>query len=253
MDRPLLPTSITVRGRINTAARWALRRCPVALGGLPLLLLSVTGPAAAQDGPLPNAGDGSTFVLELRTFAGGAALSLSDTDESTSRSKPVVDFDAMAWGAGARAGWNIDAHFQLGASASVVNYWRSGKLDMRNAQTTGDYFFQFDDTPTLWAPIGAFVEIHLWRDVGAFVGLAVSLGYVPPVGKPRPNSIDPEMYLAGYALEAGYDSSRSAPYAVGVFLRYSAWTGGESPLSTDFPEGLTLGELTIGARWAIRL
>lgn len=28
------------------------------------------------------------------------------------------------------------------------------------------------------------------------------------------------------------------------------WTGSESPLHTDPPEGMTLGEWTLGARWA---
>ena len=229
----------------------AFARKRAALAGVPLCL-TLAGSAAAQDGPAASAADGSSFVLELRTFGGAAALKLRSADESTLRTEAVVDFDAIAWGAGARAGWDLSADVQLGVTASIVKYWRAGKLEVRDPEAFGDYYFQFDDTPSLWAPVGAFLELHPVRDVGAFVGLALSLGYVPAVAHPRPNSNDAEMYMAGYALEAGYESSRSSPHTFGVFLRYCAWTGGESPLYTDFPEGLSLGELTIGTRWAFR-
>ena len=56
-------------------------------------------------------------------------------------------------------------------------------------------------------------------------------------------------YLAGCALEIGYDTDRCAPHVFGAFLRYGAWIGTESPLFTDFPDELSSGELTIGARW----
>ncbi|MEO8184137.1 MAG: hypothetical protein ABI895_35405 [Deltaproteobacteria bacterium] len=247
----LLPSSNTPQSGGFTLMPRRLCRWHGPLGVLPLCL-SLSGSAAADDGLAASAADRSSFVLELRTFGGGAALKLRATDESGSQTKPVVDFDAISWGAAARVGWDLGAHVQLGATASVAKYWRIGTLEVHDAQTFDDYYFQFDDSPSLWAPIGAFVEIHSSADLGIFIGLALSLGYVPPVARPRAGSSDAEMYMAGYALEAGYDASRSGPHSFGVFLRYSAWAGGESPLHTDFPESLRLAELTLGARWAFR-
>jgi hypothetical protein len=215
-----------------------------------LATLFLCGNAAADEGRALHTHEDSSFVLDLRTFAGIATHRLSATDEATSRSKEVVDFDALAWGAAARVGFDASAHVRLGATASVEQYWRTGELAVRDAEALGDRFFQFDDTPRLWSPLGLFAELHPWADLGAFVGLSLALGYVPAVEHPRPGTIDADQYLAGYALEAGYGSLRSSSFPFGVFLRYSAWSGSESPLHTDYPEGQSLGEWTLGGRWA---
>lgn len=247
----VLRISNTGRGRIRTVipSGWLAR---LQLGAI-ALCLSLAGSAAAEAPRAGSGPDSSSLVLELRTFGGGAGLELRDTDQSVlnPRARAVVDFDAVAWGVAARGGWEGGSHVQLGGTVSVVSYWRAGELRVRDAVALGDELFQFDDSPNLWAT-GAFVELYPVKDLGAFVGLTLSLGYLPPVWAPRPGTIDAPMYLVGYALEAGYESSRSKPHALGVFLRYSAWTGGESPLFTDFPESLSLGELTLGARWAFR-
>jgi hypothetical protein len=244
----VLPSSNTTRGPRRTV----VPRCHPALGAIPVCL-SLAGNAAAETPRATNGADSSSFVLELRTFAGAAGLELRDTDETlrVAGSRAVVDYDAIAWGVGARAGWDTSPYVRLGATVSVTGYWRTGKLQVRDAEALADELFQFDDSPSLWAP-GAFLEISPVRDLGVFLGLTLSLGYVPSVSEPRPNTIDAPMYLGGYALEAGYQSNRSSPHALGVFLRYSAWTGKESPFFTDFPESMSLGELTLGARWAFR-
>lgn len=241
----LLHSRNTDSGRAFTRVLRKLRRSGPALAGLFLC-----GSAAADEGQARHAHQASRFVLDLRTFAGVATHRLSVTDDTTYRSKEVVDFDAIAWGVAARVGFDASAHVRLGATASVEQYWRTGKFVVHDAEAFGDEFFQFDGTPRLWSPIGLFAEVHPWADLGAFVGLTLALGYIPPVTHPRPGTIDAGQYLAGYALEAGYGSRRSSPHAFGVFLRYSAWTGGESPLHTDLPEGQSLGEWTLGGRWA---
>ena len=240
----MLHSSNTARGSRVTRIWRELCGCSTALAGLFLC-----GSAAADETPAPPP-SGSIFVLDLRTSAGIATHRLSVSDPSTYRAKSVVDFDAIAWGIAARAGGNVSRHLQLGATAALEQYWRSGKLEVHDAEAFEDEFFQFDDTPRLWSPIGAFAEVHPWADLGAFVALTLALGYVPAVAHPRPGTFDADQYLAGYGLEVGYGSRRSGPHAFGVFLRYSAWTGGESPLHTDLPEGWALGEWSLGGRWA---
>jgi len=240
----VLHTGNTRCGGSVTRAFPGPRCCWLVLAGL-LLCTS----AAADDGNSPNADEGSSFVFELRTFGGVARHRLSNTDESTYRAREVVDFDAVAAGVAARAGFDLSAHVRMGAALSVEQYWRTGKFAVHDAEAFGDEYFQFDDTPRLWSPIALFAEVHPWSDLGAFVGLNLGLGYLPPVAQPRPRTIDAGQYLAGYALELGYGSTRSSRHGWGVFLRYSAWAGGESPLHTDTPEGLTLGEWTLGGRW----
>ena len=247
---PRLPCSVLHLGNTRCGGRGTRRLPEPQCSWLVLAGLLLCRSAAADDGSARNADEGSSFVFELRTFGGVARHRLSNTDQSTYRAREVVDFDAVAAGVAARAGFNLSAHVRMGAALSVEQYWRTGKFDVRNPEAFGDEYFQFDDTPRLWSPIALFAEVHPWSDLGAFVGVNLGLGYLPAVAQPRPGTIDAGQYLAGYALELGYGSTRSSRHAWGVFLRYSAWAGGESPLHSDTPEGLTLGEWTLGGRWA---
>ena len=211
------------------------------------LVVCVVGAASASSAQAlevaPASREAPTFSLELRALGGGAAVGLAADDE------PVVDFDATAFGLGARLGWFADPHLQIGATASIVRYSRAGEIEVRNAEIYADEFWLRETSYTLWSPIGAFIEMYPFR--GFSVGVSGSLGYVP-APTPPPGTITSTLYMAGYALELGYDTSRLERHGAGVFLRYAAWTGGESPLHTDFPDSIASSELTLGARWTFR-
>ena len=59
--------------------------------------------------------------------------------------------------------------------------------------------------------------------------------------------------MAGYALEVGYEMDRTRTHGPGVFLRYAGWSGAQSPLFTDFPDGVDSREITLGLRWTLRI
>jgi hypothetical protein len=203
--------------------------------------------ATAGNDAEASAAPARRFSLELRAVTGGAALEHIAFEGPT-----IVELGAATLGVAARAGWFPDSHVQLGMAASVAKYWRAGKIHVRDAEAFNDPYWQFDDSPVLWAPFGAFIELYPTRERGFFFGVGAGLGYIPEVAHPRPNSIDIPMYTAGYSLEAGYDWSLSQRQGLGVLLRYAAWSGEESPLSTDYPEQLSLSELTLGVRWTFQ-
>jgi hypothetical protein len=58
--------------------------------------------------------------------------------------------------------------------------------------------------------------------------------------------------MAGYSIEAGYEIARTHSHGPGVFVRYAGWSGTQSPLYTDFPDGVNSRELTLGVRWTLR-
>ena len=223
-----------------------LSRWPAALlcGSLALCLPRI---ATAADDSEASAAPTRTFSLELRAFTGGAALEHISWEGPT-----IVELGAATLGVGARAGWFAGSHVQLGIAASVAKYWRAGKIDVRDAQAFNDEYWNFDDSPVLWAPFGAFIEFYPTQQRGFFFGVGAALGYLPAVANPRPNSIDIPFYTAGYSFEAGYEWSLSHGQGIGVLLRYTGWSGTESPLSTDFPETLSLADLTLGARWTFQ-
>lgn len=191
-------------------------------------------------------------MVEVRLLGGGAALDLRHTDQSVYRSVPVVDYQALGGGFGMRVGMDIGRYVQFGWTGSVMKYARVGGFDVHDQEVFSDELFQFDDSPDLWAPVGGYLELYPAPEVGAFLAVGGGLGYVPPVERPRPYTFDAAMWMAGYFLEAGYESSRTERYALGVFLRYARWRGAESPLYTDFPEGISVAELSLGVRLARR-
>lgn len=213
--------------------------------------LSLASSAAAGEGAEPTAGT-SPAVLEVRLLGGGAALELLHTDQSVYRSVPVVDYGALGGGLGLRLGMDLGSHAQLGWMGSISRYGRTTGFDVHDREAFTDELFQFDDSPDLWTPLGAYLELYPVPELGAFLGVGAGLGFVPPVARPRPGTFDATMYVAGFSLEAGYETSRSERHALGVFLRYAGWSGTESPLFTDFPEGIRIAELSIGIRLALR-
>ncbi len=221
-----------------------------ALGAL-CLGFSVASSAAAEDGAAPAA-RASSAVFEVRLLGGGAVLEMSDTDESLYLSVDVADYRSLGGGLGLRLGMDVGGYLQFGWTGSVMKYARAGGYTVHNQAAFDAELFQFDDTPDVWAPLGGYLELYPAPEVGAFLGLGFGLGYVPPVERPRPGTGDAPMYLAGYFLEAGYETSRSERFSLGVFLRYAGWSGGESPLYTDYPEGIRIAELSLGIRLARR-
>jgi hypothetical protein len=106
-----------------------------------------------------NAAPARSFSFELRAFTGGAALEHVSFEGPT-----IVELAATTLGVGARAGWFAGSHVQLGLAASVAKYWRAGKVDVRDAEAFNDQYWQFDDSPVHWEPLGAFLEFYPTRE-----------------------------------------------------------------------------------------
>ena len=131
-----------------------------------------------------------------------------------------------------------------------MRYSRVGSLDVRDVATYTDKFWLSETSYTVWSPLGGFIELYTNADKGLFFGVSGSIGHIP-APPPPPGTITTSRYMAGYAIEAGYETSRLG-HGLGAFLRFSGWTGTQSFLFTDFPEGLDSRELTLSLRWTFR-
>ena len=171
----------------------------------------------------------------------------------TSSHVPVVDQHAAIFGLGLRAGFPIGSHVQLGGTASVARYSQVGELEVQDAETFADQYWLRETSYTLWSPAGVFLDVYPITDNGFFFGLTGSLGWMPANSNLPPNTIDEGLIMAGYALEVGYELDRTSKHGPGLLLRFAGWNGTQSPLYTDFPDGVDSRELTLGLRWSLRL
>jgi hypothetical protein len=217
----------------HTGRRCRATLCCLAVGALP-------GRANATETTPARQAASSGSSLELRALGGGASVAWTQSGGAG------VDQRAAVIGLGARGGLSFPgAHLQFGVIASVQHYSPIGQVRV--------HFGEPDDWPrgnsyTVWSPAGLFFELYPFEGAGPFFGISASVGYIPSIE--TETRLAGAMYLAGYAVEVGYDTNRSAPHVFGAFLRYGGWSGSESPFFTDFPDELTSGELTIGIRWS---
>ena len=209
--------------------------------------------ATAAEAPAPRSVDWVSFFLELRAIGGGAAVGWTSRASDGVTEVPVVDQYASTFGLGLRAGWPIGSHVQLGGTASFAGYSQVGELDVRDAEAFGGEGWLRETSYSLWSPVGVFLEVYPITGNGFFFSVTGSLGWMPANSNLPPNKIDEGLIMAGYALEAGYELDRTQKHGPGVFLRFAGWAGSQSPLYTDFPDGVDSRELTLGLRWALRL
>jgi hypothetical protein len=212
------------------------RRWRAALGCC-LALLAVAGESSALESSTAPEAHVPSFSWELRALGGPARV------DWTRSGGAVLDQSAAMLGLGVRGGGFLGSHVQVGASLSVSHYRRVGQLDARETEIFGSEYWLLETPYTVWSPIGAFVELYPLPNTGLFMGLSGSLGVTD-------TGVDP-MLLAGYGIEVGYESSRSHPHGIGVFVRYGGWTGNNF-FFTDSPDTLVSGELTLGVRWTFR-
>jgi hypothetical protein len=189
----------------------------------------------------PTPEQASRSSLELRALGGGSSVAWTQSGGAG------VDQGAVVMGLGARGGLSFPrAHLQFGVIASVEHYSPVGEVQVRFAEP--DDWLR-GNSYTVWSPAGLFFELYPFDGAGPFLGVSASLGYIPSIE--TKTRLAGAMYLAGYAVEVGYDTDRSAPHVFGAFLRrYGGWSGRESPFFTDFPDELSSSALTIGARWS---
>jgi len=209
--------------------------------------------ASAAEDPTPRGVDWVWFILELRAIGGGAAVAWTASASDGVSDVPVVDQYASTFGLGLRAGGPLSSHVQVGATASVTRYSQVGELEVRDAETFGDESWLRETSYTLWAPLGLFLEIYPITGNGFFFGVTGSVGWMPANSNPPYGKIDEGLIMFGYSLEAGYELDRTQRHGPGVFLRFAGWHGTQSPLYTDFPDGVDSRELTLGLRWTLRL
>lgn len=225
----------------HTVPRWC-----AALGS-GLSVIAIGGSAAAeQDAPVRAPGLPSYF-LELNVVGGGASVGWTRSGNA------VVDQHASTVGLGVRAGWLFGTYAKVGFAGSFAWYSRVGEVEVRDAEQYADEFWLRETSYRLWAPLGVFIEFYPIRDADFFFGLAGSLGSIPANTNLPPNTQDRGLFMVGFAFEVGYDINRMQQHGPGVFLRYARWTGTQSPLWTDFPDGVDSMELTLGLRWTLRL
>jgi hypothetical protein len=184
--------------------------------------------------PLPS------FSLQFHSIAGGASVVLDKGNA------PVLDYRAAVYGAGVRWSAVVRSSFEFGPMMSVLRYSRVGQVRVHDARTVAEEWY-FETSHTIWAPLGAFLEWYPVSDAGFFFGVSGSVGYIPPSSHPAYDRLDSTIFMAGYSLDVGYAPSRWEEVGLGVFLRYSGWTGAESPLHSDFPQGTTSRALLLGA------
>jgi hypothetical protein len=216
--------------RSDSGGRW---RSALGCG---LALIAVAGESSALESSAAPEAHAPSFSWQVHALGGPASVAWTRSGGA------VLDQSAAMLGLGVRGGGFLGSHVQVGASLSVSQYRRVGQLDAQETAIFGSEYWLLETPYTVWSPIGGFVELYPLPDTGLFVGLSGSLG-VSQMGAES-------MLLAGYGIEAGYESTRSHPHGIGVFLRYGGWTGME--FSTDDPNGLVSGELTLGVRWTFR-
>lgn len=186
------------------------------------------------------------FSVELRLSGGGAALGLTQTQDSDPYQEiDVGDVAAATLGVGLQWGWFAGDQVQLGFTHSLTRYQWFGGGSVQNGLLYSEGYWTEQSGYTLISPLGVYVEVFPPSDLGLFVGLSGSLGFAASEGSGG------TMIMAGYALEVGQQLNASSKRGLGLFLRYAGWAGGENPLHTDYPAGLGSHELTLGARWVL--
>jgi len=186
------------------------------------------------------------FAIDVRLLGGGAALSLTQTPDSSPYTERYVgDAAAATFGAGLQWGWFAGPCVQLGLAHSIVRYQWLGHYEVSSVSIDQKGYWDAESAYTVYSPLGVFVELRPGLDAAVFLNLSGSLGYIPSV-----EGQGGTILMAGFAIEVGHELGSVTKDGLGVFLRYANWAGTENPLHTDFPAGLTSHELTLGVRWS---
>jgi hypothetical protein len=216
-----------------SGARWAFLATIVAVMGL--------GGAAGAD-EIHAGREGWTFDFRL-----GAGAATNTYDESD---RPVADFGAFVLGGGLRLGGFIGPQLLLGFELDVL--WGSGvgELSVRNPGFFSDNYdgYPRGDSYGYFSPLGIFVEFYPVKAEGFFMNVSGGIGIVelPDIGPG-----DYEAFMSRYAFELGYELSRTRKEGPALYLHFERWTGSETGLSTDYPDGMVSSQLLAGLRWTL--
>lgn len=195
--------------------------------------------ALAVDASASEAREGWTFDIRL-----GAGVASNTYDESD---RAVADFDAFVLGGGLRLGGFVGSQVLLGFELDVL--WGSGvgELSVRDPDFFSDGYPR-GDSYGYFSPLGVFVEVYPVQGEGFFMNVSGGIGLVelPDIGPG-----DYEAFMARYAFELGYELSGSGKLGPAVYLHFERWAGGETGLSTDYPDGLASTQLLAGLRWTL--
>lgn len=222
-------------------------RARAALGvlmALPLASLFVSSTVHASEAHASEAHaseerQGWSFDIRL---GAGVATATYDMDE-----QPVADFEALVVAGALRLGGFIGPHVLLGGELAVT--WGSGVGEPRIL--VPDEFspgYPRGSSYGYFAPLGAFIEVYPWRDQGYFVSASAGVGVMQ---LPKFSPVDHEAFLARYAFELGYELSGGGKHGPAIYLHFERWAGGETYLSTDYPDGLVSSQLLAGLRWTL--
>lgn len=182
------------------------------------------------------------WTYDFRLGAGVATVRYEERDEV------VADFEAFVLGGGLRIGGFIGPHVVLGAELAATWGTRVGTLRRRYQ----NWFY--DDYPRsssygYFSPLGVFIELYPWTSQGWFVSASAGVGLMQlPQFSPAADG----GLMSRYALELGYELSRSGKEGPALYLRLDRWSGDELPWSSEHPDGLVSSQLLAGVRWTMR-
>ena len=205
-----------------------------------LVLGSASAVARAQDEGHPVMVERDGFTFDLRLGTGYARTRFDERDSL------IADCEALAIAGGARFGWFIGPHVLLGAE--LAGSWQSCASAVR---VRDESYFTSKPRPEgasygHFAPLGIFIEFYPWVREGWYASLSSGVG-----GGGMPDFAEGDaVFMAGYAIELGYELSGAAKVGPAPFLRYSAWGAEESPISSEHPDGMASSEWLVGLRWS---
>ena len=185
--------------------------------------------------PLPPARDGEAF--DLRLSAGGAAA------EYSQHSYRMATLEAASISGSLRWGGFVNPHLLFGYELLLGRH-----TDVGTPTINPVYRTEFNPRPhegySVVSPLGAFTELYPLDDVGLYLGASASAGllFLPDLAD------ESSGLMLGYAAELGYDLSGSGRQGLGLFLRYSHWSG--FVVISEHGDELTVDEVSLGARWA---
>lgn len=237
--RPRPSSSERYRAAQVCGARYATRGMLAAIASAWVVCTSL-GTARAEEtrDPAPAARRGESFAVRLS--AGGAAADYAQHSSERAELKAVSVAASFRWGG------FIDPHFLFGYELLIGRHTDAGTPTVHPA-----YESEFQPRPhegyTIVSPLGAFIEIYPIDNAGLYLGASASAGLLS-----LPDFADEDgALMAGYAAELGYDMSASGKQGLGLFLRYSHWSG--LALFSDHGDELSANEVSLGARWAFSL
>lgn len=239
----LLPASCSVPERCRAAqvcAASPATRAKLAAVASTLAAGIWVGTAHAEEvtDPVPASRRGESF--DVRSSVGGAAA------EYSQRSFRMAELEAVSVSASLRWGGFLDPHFLFGYELLVGRH-----TDVGTPTIHPTYARELSPRPhegyTIVSPFGAFIEVYPIDDAGLYLGASASVGLLS-----LPELADDDgALMAGYAAEIGYDTSASGKRGLGLFLRYSHWSG--LAFFSDRGDELSADEVSLGARWTFSM